>query len=116
MDTPVVVLDEPTTGQDAAGVALAGRIVGELRGQGKTAIAITHDIDFCAENFERVVVMTEGRVLLDGPAREVLAQEAVLAQTYVDPPQLVRLAARLGMSQMPLTVDEFGRFFTAPQS
>ena len=109
MDTPVIVLDEPTTGQDCAGAELIGRIVDELRQRGKTVIAITHDIDFCAEHFARVVVMAAGRVVLDGPSREVLSQEEALAQADVDPPQLIRLAARLGAVRRfaPLTVDEF---------
>ena len=107
MDTPIVVLDEPTTGQDYAGAELIGQIVDEMHRRGQTAIAITHDIDFCAEHFERVIVMAEGRILLDGPARDVLAQESVLAQTYVDPPQLVRLAKRLGREDVPLNVEEF---------
>jgi hypothetical protein len=37
----------------------------------------------------------------------VLAQAEILAQTAVDPPQLIRLAARLGLSAAPLNVDEF---------
>jgi energy-coupling factor transport system ATP-binding protein len=107
MDTPVVVFDEPTTGQDESGVTLVGNIVDDLHAQGKTVITITHDIDFCAEHFERVVVMAEGQILLDGSGREVLAQTETLAQTYVDPPQLVRLAQRLEMKETPLRVEEF---------
>ena len=107
MDTPVIVLDEPTTGQDQSGVERIGQIVVRLRQQEKTVITITHDIDFCAEYFERVVVMAGGQVLLDGPAREVLSQAERLAETDVEPPQLMRLAARLGMERMPLTVEEF---------
>jgi energy-coupling factor transport system ATP-binding protein len=109
MDTPIVVLDEPTTGQDYAGIELVGRLADDLRGRGKTVITITHDIDFCAEHFGRVVALTEGQVLLDGPARDVLAQAETLARTYVEPPQLVRLAARLGMQGVPLNVEEFTR-------
>lgn len=107
MDTPVVILDEPTTGQDYLGVELVGQIVDTLHRQGKTVIGVTHDIDFCAEHFERVVVMANGKVILDGPARSALAQSSILAQTYVEPPQLMRLAAQLDMSEMPLTVEEF---------
>lgn len=109
MDTPIIVLDEPTTGQDYASAELIGRIADDLRAQGKTVITITHDIDFCAEHFERVVVMAEGRALLDGPSRAVLAQTEVLALTYVDPPQLARLAGRLGLEPVPLNVEEFIR-------
>lgn len=110
METPVVVLDEPTTGQDYAGVELVGRIVLRLREQGRTVITVTHDIDFCAEYFQRVIVMGQGRVLFDAPAREALSQTSVLAQTDVEPPQLMRLAARLPWppkTPLPLTVDEF---------
>lgn len=107
MDTPIIVLDEPTTGQDYGGVELVGRIVEELKEQAKTVITISHDIDFCAEHFERVAVLANGELLLEGSAREVLAQEEVLEQTYVEPPQLIRLAKSLDMSFMPLNVDEF---------
>jgi energy-coupling factor transport system ATP-binding protein len=99
MDTPIVIFDEPTTGQDAGSVARIARVIAELRGRGKTVITITHDIDFCAENFERVIAMAQGRILLDGPGSNVLGQEDVLAQTYVEPPQLTRLGKRLKLKK-----------------
>jgi energy-coupling factor transport system ATP-binding protein len=99
MDTPVIIFDEPTTGQDALSIERIARVIADLRRRGKTVITITHDIDFCAENFERVIAMAGGRVLLDGAAAEVLGQEQVLAQTYVDPPQLTRLGKRLNLSR-----------------
>jgi energy-coupling factor transport system ATP-binding protein len=107
MDTPVVVLDEPTTGQDYAGVELVGRIVEWLKGQAKTVITITHDIDFCAEHFERVIVMAGGQIVLDGPSRDVLAATEALALSDVEPPQILRLASGLGMAERPLNVEEF---------
>jgi len=106
MDTPALILDEPTTGQDDLGTRLIGDIVDDLHRGGKTLIVVTHDIDFCAEHFERTVIMAHGRILLDGPARSVLAQEEILAQTFVEPPQLMRLAKRLGLEFMPVTVQE----------
>jgi len=107
MDTPVIVLDEPTTGQDFIGVQRVGEIVEHLKAEGRTVLTITHDIDFCAEHFQRVIVMADGAILLDGESRQVLAQEEILAKTYVEPPQLVRLAKQLGMAGVPLTVEEF---------
>lgn len=107
MDTPILVFDEPTTGQDAASVARMARVVGELRRQGRTVITITHDIDFAAENFERVIALAQGAVLLDGPAGDVLGQGEVLARTYVDPPQLTRLGQRLGFSRTVRNQEEF---------
>lgn len=107
MDTPIVIFDEPTTGQDAVNVARIAHVIAELRREGKTVIAITHDIDFCAENFKRVIALGNGQVLLDGAATEVLGQEEVLAQTYVDPPQLTRLGKRLGFKESVLSQKEF---------
>ncbi len=107
MDTPILVFDEPTTAQDHLGVELVGRVVEDLHHEGKTVIVITHDIDFAAEHTARVLVMAEGQVLLDGSARETLAQTEVLAETYVEPPQLLRLAFGLEMQEKPLTVEEF---------
>ncbi len=107
MDTSVVILDEPTTGQDAANVARIANVIAELKKRGKTVITITHDIDFCAENFDRVIALAQGQVLLDGPAGETLSQEEVLARTYVDPPQLTRLSKRLGLKKPVRNQEEF---------
>ncbi len=97
MDTPVVIFDEPTTGQDAASVQRIAGVVAALLKRGKTVLTITHDIDFCAENFERIIALSQGKVLLDGPVHEVIDQPETLAITYVDPPQLTRLGKSLGL-------------------
>lgn len=107
MDTPIVIFDEPTTGQDAVNVARIAHVIAELKREGKTVITITHDIDFCAENFERVIALSNGQVLLDGHAREVLGKDEILAQTYVDPPQLTRLGKVLGLKETVTRQDEF---------
>lgn len=107
MDTDILIFDEPTTGQDAVNIARIANVIGELRTRGKTVIAITHDIDFCAENFERIIAMSQGKILLDGKANQVLGQEEILARTYVDPPQLTRLGNRLGFNKTVRNEEEF---------
>jgi energy-coupling factor transport system ATP-binding protein len=107
MGTDIVVFDEPTTGQDAQNIARIAHVIESLKAQGKTVITITHDIDFCAENFERVIAMSQGQVLLDGKATDVLGQAEILATTYVDPPQLTRLGKRLGLEQTITNQVEF---------
>lgn len=101
--TPVLVLDEPTTGQDARGVERIRGIVADVAGEGRTVIAISHDMRFVAETFGRVVVMGAGRVLLDGPPAEVFAEPAwpTLATTYLEPPLAARVGARLGLGSTP---------------
>jgi energy-coupling factor transport system ATP-binding protein len=103
MDTPVVVLDEPTTGQDARGVARVQDVVRNLAGAGRTVIAISHDMRFVAETFRRIVVMGGGRVLLDGTPADVFGEAAwpTLASTYLEPPLAARVGARLGLGATP---------------
>lgn len=107
METPVVVLDEPTTGQDERGVRMIASIVARLHAEGRTVIAITHDMDFCAENFERVVVMARGEVHADDTPSAVFAVPEVLEKARVEAPQLARLAAALGWAEHPLTIESF---------
>ena len=107
MQTPVIILDEPTAGQDAAGVERIGGIIEELRTQGRTVITISHDVDFCAEHFPHAVLMAQAQVLADGLSAEVLTDSPSLAQAAVELPQMVRLATELGLATRPLTVDAF---------
>jgi len=103
MRTPVLVLDEPTTGQDARGVALVRDVLARAAGDGRTVIAISHDMRFVAESFRRVVVMREGCVVLDGPP-EVLFGEASwpeLRAAYLEPPLPAVAGARLGLGATP---------------
>ena len=103
MRTPIVILDEPTTGQDLRGAARVQEIVRGLRAEGRTVIAVSHDMRFVAETFGRIVVMREGRIVLDGTPDEVFAEAAwpVLASTSLDPPLAARAGARLGLGSTP---------------
>ena len=107
METPILILDEPTTGQDARGLDRLGALVAELAQAGRTVVLVTHDMDFCAEHFDRVVVMGQGRVLMDGNKHAVLARADRLAETLVEPPQITRLSLALGRDHPAMTVDEF---------
>jgi energy-coupling factor transport system ATP-binding protein len=68
MGTPVVVLDEPTPGQDADGHGRLRAIVANLASEGRTVVTVSHDGSFIADAFERVVVLDAGRVIADGSA------------------------------------------------
>ncbi len=103
MRTPVVVLDEPTTGQDLRGVARVRSIVAALAAEGRTVIAISHDMRFVAETFRRVVAMRAGRIVLDGTPADVFGEASwdALASTYLEPPLAARVGARLGLGSTP---------------
>ena len=103
MGTPTVVLDEPTTGQDLRGVERIQALVAELHAAGRTVVAISHDMRFVAETFDRVMVMERGKRILDGTPAEVFAEANwnALASTYVEPPLAARIGARLGLGSTP---------------
>jgi energy-coupling factor transport system ATP-binding protein len=103
MRTPIVVLDEPTTGQDLRGVARVRSVVAAIAAEGRTVIAISHDMRFVAETFRRVVVMRAGKIVLDGTPAQVFAEAnwPALAETYLEPPLAARVGARLGVGSTP---------------
>ena len=107
METPVLVLDEPTTGQDAAGVERVREVVASAAASGRTVIAISHDMRFVAEAFERVVVMRDGKVILDGAPSSVFAADSwpELVSTYLEPPRAAVLGDRLGLGSTPTDAD-----------
>jgi len=107
MRAPLMILDEPTTGLDGPALRLLDGYLARKRQEGRTLIAISHDMDFVAEQFERVVVMAEGKVLADAPAAQVFGAADLLAASHLEAPQLVRLAERLRWPTRPLTVEAF---------
>ena len=104
MNPAVLVLDEPTTGQDADGVAQVGAVIDAMRAAGRSVIAITHDMEFAATRFARIVVMREGTIIADGPSAVVFApsNRELLASTGLTPPPAARIAARMQLAVVPL--------------
>jgi energy-coupling factor transport system ATP-binding protein len=114
MNTPVVVLDEPTGGQDAEGIELLGQLVGQLVQQGKLVVVVTHDVNFAARHADRVIALYQGRVLLDDYPRTVFGREETLACTHVEPPAVTRLGKLLGLDETLLSPEELLAVF-APE-
>jgi energy-coupling factor transport system ATP-binding protein len=114
-DPAVVVLDEPTTGQDVPGVARVGRIVDALQAAGKSVVAITHDMEFAAAHFERVVLMRQGEVVADGPPSSVFgpANLELLASTGLRPPPAARVAAAMGLQLVPADAGDLIRMLAS---
>lgn len=117
MDTPIVVLDEPTGGQDAAGNELLGDLVESLVADGVLVVVITHDVGFASRYADRLIALYNGEVLLDGSPRTVFGQPDVLERTDVSPPIVTRIGQQLGLEETVLTVDElFAQLEEAPEA
>jgi len=95
MEPQTIIFDEPTTGQDDEGTRFILDISHQLHDLGKTVIVITHHLHMMPGYAERVIVMKEGTILLDGGIRQVYHNGAVLTSTYLKPPQAVHLAQAL---------------------
>ncbi len=76
---PVVLLDEPTRGLDYAAKGRLVALLRELAGQGHVVVLATHDVELAADAADRVVVLADGEVVADGPAREILAGSPAFA-------------------------------------
>ena len=96
MDTDIVIFDEPTMGQDAVGKAKLKEIIKGLHADGKLVLCILHDMDFVAETFSRTIVFAGGKILVDGPTREVFADENSLKTARLKQPHITQIARRMG--------------------
>ncbi|HTI30304.1 MAG TPA: ABC transporter ATP-binding protein [Methylomirabilota bacterium] len=103
MGTAVLVLDEPTTGQDQRGAEIVKRVIANANAAGRTVIAISHDMSFVAETFDRVVVLRGGKVILDGTPASVFAEASweALRSTYLEPPLPAVVGSRLKLGATP---------------
>ncbi|MBV9119791.1 MAG: ABC transporter ATP-binding protein [Chloroflexi bacterium] len=102
----VLVLDEPTLGQDATEKDRLLALVAEVKKQGAAVLVITHDSEFAAACCDRLAIVQEGRIRTVGPLREVLMDEQAFLAARLVPPQLWMLSRQMGMPPA-LGVDEF---------
>jgi energy-coupling factor transport system ATP-binding protein len=100
----VIILDEPTTGLDYRELQGMMALIQRLNAAGHTIVIITHAMDIAAAHARRVVLMQGGRILRDGPTREVFADETCIGRTGLAPPPVVQVGNRLGVPA--LTLDE----------
>lgn len=109
MRTPVLVLDEPTTGQDRRTATMVRRLISNLAADGTTVVCLTHDMRLVADVADRLLVLDGGRVVADAPPRAAFADRAAMDRASLVPPQITRLALRLGVGPAPwpaLSVEE----------
>ena len=102
LETPVVVLDEPTTGLDFRECVKVMGIIRRLHEQGTTVVMVCHDMEVVGDFAERVIVMSDGRVVDQGPTFEVLRNRHTLEVASLVPPQIVDISMALTMMRPDL--------------
>ena len=108
-DPDVLVLDEPTIGQDYGQKERLRHFLMQLRTQGKTVVIVTHDVEFVAESQPRIVLMAGGKVITEGSTKQIMMSTAALEQCSVAQPEITRLFSRLcdhGLPEDVVDVDE----------
>lgn len=106
----IVILDEPTTGQDYASATKLLQLCHDLHQQGKTVILVTHDIRLVCRWATKALVMNEGELIYDGGVQELFLQEEILKQASLLEPPISKLAKQLTnheLSEAVITVEQF---------
>lgn len=93
---PTIILDEPTTGLDFRECVKVMGVVRELNENGTTVVMVCHDMEVVGDFARRVIAMTAGRVVADGPTFEVLRDGRVLKEAHILPPQVTEVSLILG--------------------
>ena len=96
MDPKVLILDEPTAGLDPRG---RDTILGEIREyheeRKNTVLLVSHSMEEIARNVDRIVVLSDGKVYMEGTPKQVFARAHELEQVGLDVPQVTKVAAAL---------------------
>jgi len=100
----ILILDEPTIGQDYQQKEKLRQFILQLKAQRKTIIIVTHDVEFVAECNPRVILMREGKIVADGKAREILTTPEILNQASIVPPQIAQIFLQLSDLSFPKNV------------
>lgn len=98
----LLILDEPAAGLDPAGVEGLTRLLGRLHRAGMGLLVITHSLEEVASWAQRLLVLHQGRLVLDQPLPQALQEPEQLARLGLEPPVTLRLASRLRARGLPL--------------
>lgn len=99
MDTEIIVLDEPTAGQDIRGIRILENMIEELKEKGKTIITITHDMEFVVNNFDKVFVMAHKNLLKVTEPKEVFSDSALLEESMLKRPYISEIVWQFGLPE-----------------
>lgn len=104
MKPKCIIFDEPTAMLDPKGRAEIMAIIDELHAEGITVILITHFMDE-AVRADRVIIMHEGKILLDGTPQQVFEQEELIRSVNLDVPLMVEIGAKLRRAGIDVPAD-----------
>lgn len=96
-DNTLLLLDEPTTGQDQKSLSEIRRLLLLAAGEGRTILLITHDTELAAELADQVLLLAGGRLIGHGSAHAMLSDRVLLRESGLSVPPMLELSSRLGI-------------------
>jgi energy-coupling factor transporter ATP-binding protein EcfA2 len=109
MEPSMLIVDEPTTGQDWKESITLMKLVKGLNDRGHTCIVTTHNMNLVSLFARRVAVMWQGEILLDGPTQDVFREVEPLARAGIKPPDVYEVTRTLMPNlalEKPITPDD----------
>lgn len=108
-DPAVMIFDEPTAGQDLVGLDRLADVVDKLKAGGKAVITITHDMEFVAQNFTRMIVMCNKRVIADGRVDDIFYDDEAMRDAHLKAPALVSITKLVGGREIGLDINKLNK-------
>lgn len=103
----LMILDEPTAGQDYRHYTEFMEFIGRLAARGMAFLFITHDMHLALEYADRAAVMAEGRIIAEDEVARILADGGITARANLRETSLARFAEALGMASPSRFVEAF---------
>ena len=99
----ILVLDEPTAGQDQRNYTEIMEFLDSLQEKGHTIVMITHDMQLMLDYSDRALVVSDGQILADLSPAELFTHPDILQEANLKETSIFALANRLGMDPLALT-------------
>ncbi|HEM3589363.1 ABC transporter ATP-binding protein [Streptococcus suis] len=103
LNPEIILLDEPTAGQDQRHYREMMEFLDQLNAQGHTIVMITHDMQLMLDYSDRAVVVVDGQIIEDASPAEILSDDTVIERANLKETSIFHLAERLGVNPLELT-------------
>ena len=111
MNPKILILDEPTCGQDLEGNQRLTKIIHVLRENNQLCITITHDMKFVVNNFDQIIVMAKGQILKKANKKAIFSSPDILQASHVSPPPITRIGETLELKKPVFNKTDFIQCF-----
>jgi len=97
----ILIIDEPTTGQDPQMAEGIFSIIKNLNDMGTTVLMITHQMEYAASYAQRAIVLKAGEITFDGPIKELISNRDFMEENYLDLPEVTKIAGQFSKHGIP---------------